>query len=203
MTPQKTQRPFLVFLLMICAFCISFSAQAATRIYKTVDEQGNVVFTDVPPKEGEESQQVAVETPNTFEPAAVAPQGREPWNVDDAGNDTAEPATFSYTSVAIVSPTNDEAVRENAGNVTFDVSLEPELRTGDKVRLLLDGMPEQEGPQTSFMLTNVDRGTHSATVEVVDDAGKVLTVSDPVTFHLLRVAAAPRPVQPLPRNQSN
>jgi hypothetical protein len=38
---------------------------------------------------------------------------------------------------------------------------------------------------------------------VVDDAGKVLTVSDPVTFHLLRVAAAPRPVQPLPRNQSN
>jgi hypothetical protein len=53
------------------------------------------------------------------------------------------------------------------------------------------------------MLANVDRGTHSANVEIIDDAGKVLMVSIPITFHLLRVAAAPRPVQPLPKRSSN
>jgi hypothetical protein len=83
-------------------------------------------------------------------------------------------------------------VRENAGNVTIITQVDPELKTGHRIRVLLDGAPEQEGPQTSFLLTNVDRGTHAVSAEIVDDSGNVLLASSASVFHLLR-AVAPRP----------
>lgn len=196
MTKLSSFRWFLVFFLAAGLLASAAGSMAASRIYRTVDEHGNVVFTDVPPKEGERSEAVDIETPNTFDDTAAFPepesQATRTWTGADSESSDEEPPPFQYTSVAIVKPQDDEAVRANPGNIDVDVLVEPDLRGTDVVRVLLDGVPAQEGNQTSFVLENVDRGTHALHAEVADGQGRVLKASQPITFHVLR-AVAPRP----------
>jgi hypothetical protein len=185
-------RNLFVLIMATATLILSFDSGAASRIYKTVDANGNVVFTDIPPKDGEAGEAMTIENPNTFQPAA--PESREQWIVDSADENTegAEAAAFTYQSLTISAPTSDEAIRENAGNVNVVANVVPELQTGHRVRILMDGKPEQAAARAVFMLPNVDRGSHSVQAEVIDDTGKVLITSSSTTFHLQRVAAAPR-----------
>jgi hypothetical protein len=178
-------RSFLAFILASALIGLAIDGQAASsRIYKTVDENGNVVFTDIPPKDGDQTKSVAVETPNTFQ-TTTAGEDRQDWIVDPTDEDEAE-------TLAITTPANNASVRENAGNVNIMARVDPELRIGHKIRIVLDGSPEQAGAQNAFILPNVDRGTHTLVAEVIDDAGNVVISSPPTTFHLQRVSA-PRP----------
>ncbi len=191
-------RNVIAFFLAAALAGAAADVSAASKIYRTVDEDGNVVFTDIPPKDGEQSESVAVESPNTFTGEPARP---DQWIVEQGEGAEAEADAFSYESLTINSPADDEAVRENAGNVNIVATAVPALRPGHRIRVLLDGVPEQEGHQSSFVLSNVDRGTHSVTTEIVDEAGTVLLASAPTTFHLQRVAAG-RPV-PAPTRRAN
>ena len=51
---------------------------------------------------------------------------------------------------------------------------------------MMDGAVAQEGAQASFSLANVDRGTHTIAVEILDESGNVLIRSQDSTFHMLR-----------------
>jgi hypothetical protein len=164
---------------------LTMAGSADARIYKTVDENGNIVFTDIPPREEEPAEQIVIEQPNSFDiEEAIGP--REEWIVEAEDLAPEEPAPFAYTSLTIASPEHDQAVRENAGNISIVAVPSPALRPGDTVRLLIDGQPILEGNQTRFDLENVDRGTHVVATEIVDDSGNVLIRSDDITFHMLR-----------------
>lgn len=165
----------------------TLSLPAQAEIYKTVDEDGNVVFTDIPPREDDENaEQIIIENPNSFAVEEAIPNA-DAWIVESEEGD-AEEAPFRYDALQIVSPADDEPVRENAGNVTIVTNLSPRLQRGHVARLLMDGSVVQEGPQASFRLANVDRGTHTISVEIVDESGQVMIRSNPSTFHLLRFA---------------
>jgi len=180
------------FSCLLCSLLLTLaSADAAdSRIYRTVDEQGNVVFTDVPPKADDTSEQIVVEKPNTFDAQQAVPDA-DAWVVESPGGD--EEALFSYDNLAVTSPSNDESVRENAGNVTIIATVKPQLRPGHVVRLMMDGSLVQEGRKTTFPMTNVDRGTHVVKLAIVDDEGRVLQESEDSTFHMLRYAIKPTP----------
>ncbi len=172
--------------VLLTAGLIAATADAASgRIYRTVDEHGNVVFTDVPPREDQPAEQVIIETPNSFTSEEAIPE-TQAWIVEEEG--AAAEAPFSYRTLEIVSPQDDEPVRANDGNVTVVTNISPDLQPGHVMRLLMDGSVAQEGPQTSFHLTNVDRGTHTLSLEIVDQDGTVLKRSPTRTFHLLRVS---------------
>ncbi len=181
---------------------LSTQAAAETTIYKTVDEDGNVVFTDTPPRADGPSETITITSPNSFDPAESGTEGsnRQLWIVDP---DTDEKANDQfYGALTITSPVDDENVRENAGNVTVTVKLEPpNLRPGHRIRLLLDGSPTGGANTTGqFALTNVDRGTHSLKAEVVDEAGTLIYAGSSSTFHLQRYSilnAPKRPVNPI------
>ena len=92
-----------------------------------------------------------------------------------------------YTHALIVSPADDSAVRGNAGELTVRARVDPPLQRGHRLRLLLDGIAQGvAGRASTFELENIDRGTHSLALQVVDDAGRVLFTGTPSTFHLLR-----------------
>jgi len=187
-------RHSLIALLLLS--CAATTAEAASsRIYRTVDEQGNVVFTDIPPRDDQESEQVVTETPNSFDAAEAVPEA-DAWIVDP---DAAAEPVFSYAALSVASPANDEAVRENTGNVTIVADIEPRLRPGHMMRLLLDGAIVQEGRQATFALTNLDRGTHVVALEIVDADGRVIKNSEDSTFHMLRYHLPPKPPpKPIP-----
>ena len=116
-----------------------------------------------------------------------------------------------YAEIRISSPADDASIRDNAGNVKVDVKLSPELRTGDKVELKLDGQSIGGGKKTAFTLTDMDRGSHSLQALVKNSAGKVVARSASITFTLQRrskiLQPGVQPVQPgvpiVPRRPTN
>ncbi|MDO7667409.1 MAG: hypothetical protein MUQ39_03380, partial [Pseudomonadota bacterium] len=95
-------------------------------------------------------------------------------------------------SLVITSPSQNETIRENAGNITINSSITPSVNTdrGDKLIFTLDGQLNSVAQDaTSYTFTNVDRGSHIAVVSVVDKTGKVIKSSKSILFHLLRAVA--------------
>jgi hypothetical protein len=171
-------------LIMIIALAAASSA-ASGQIYKTVDANGNVVYTDIAPvdRSGQPTPQaVTVQPMNTYEPP-VAP-------ATQSNSSTSAPATPGYYSqLEVISPAEDDTIRDNAGNVQIEVAITPPLRADHRLLLVLDGTAtEVEALNGVFELSNVDRGTHTAGARAVDRQGNVIIESNPMTFHLMRVS---------------
>lgn len=184
--------------MRILAFLLALllAVPALAEMYRWKDAQGNVVFGDSPP-EGVSAEPVkvrpnVVETPKLPEPPppAPAPEG---------------PAGPAYQALRITEPADQSAVRENAGNVTITLGIEPDLnvRVGHKLQVLMDGAPVAEGQTLQFMLTNVDRGTHSLSARVLDAQGNELVSSPTISFTLLRYSSLQGTPRPAPTPRSN
>ena len=165
-------------------------APANAAVYRTVDEEGNVVFTDVPPKNDPAAARVEVSPVNTASLGTVASAQPE--------ENAEEVDSFAYELAEVVSPRDDEAVRGNVGDVQVDINIYPALQGEHEVRVVLDGMAVQGGRETSYLLDNVDRGTHTLRVEIIDADGNMLFAGRPSTFHLQRYAIPTAPNQPTP-----
>ena len=168
------------------------ASDAQARIYKTVDEDGNVVFTDVPPKDSSKS--IEIEVGNIYhtpQPTKIAPsqQGAEESAAsDDPAGDEIEEPVVEYSTLQIVKPGEDEPVRENAGNLNVVVSISPALKANHSVQILLDGTVFATDFSTNIQLTNVDRGTHVLTAQIIDSTGTVIMSSSPTSFHMQRIS---------------
>lgn len=158
-------------------FCFVLSAQA--EVYRWVDSNGTVIYSDQP-HTGAET--IELDTSPSYSPVAI-PEQATPIE---------EVAAPSY-KISIVSPVNDEAVRNNAGIVNINASVNPQLESNrnDLFTVKLDGQVLGE-PSSSpnFVLTNIERGTHTVQVAIVDTNGKQLTSSEVITFHLKRHSVA-------------
>lgn len=149
---------------------------AAAGVYKWKDADGTTVYSDQPGPGAEELRPAPV----TTIPAPRLPAPAPP----------AAPGAFQgYELVEILNPEHDATLRDNTGNVVVSIALTPNLQSGmgHRLLLLLDGEPYGDGGEsTSVTIENLDRGTHVITAVVVDEAGKRIAASDPVTFHLHR-----------------
>jgi hypothetical protein len=94
-----------------------------------------------------------------------------------------------YQQLEITAPTPDETLRDNTGDVTVSVALQPDLdaAAGHRLQFLLDGKPQGKPSDSSHArFPNVPRGTHTVEVAVVDASGHELKRSTGVRFHLHR-----------------
>jgi hypothetical protein len=156
--------------LTIISFVLPMTVMAA--IYQSTDQSGNVIFSDMP---GAGSKVITSPEPQTFKAPALSsnqvPQQEEPL--------------FKYAKFAILSPENNGTVRDNSGNVMINLAIDPPLRETDKVQLIMDGNNLYVPIQASVInLTNVDRGTHTVQVQIIDDKNQVIATTNAVTFHL-------------------
>lgn len=167
----------LVFVLM--GSMVGLPAQADT-IYRWVDANGLVHFSDVP-REG--AQEVELSPQSSFRMPAAAS------SVPSAERETV--GVSLYESLAISSPTEEQTIWNTGGVINISVSPTPALRTGHGIRLYYDGQPLQEQPlrTTSMQLSEVYRGEHTLRAEIVDASGQVLIRSTPVTFFYRQTAA--------------
>jgi hypothetical protein len=174
---------FLVWASMI----VALPAQAV--ICKMVDENGVVGYTDTPRSEC--ANPVQLPGYSRYAPRPVAgvednPQQAQPGQPD-------QQVEFNgYTSMQIVAPQNFGTIHNNEGTVTVQIELEPALQQGHTVRLILDGKSAGDpAASTNIALTNVDRGTHSLSAQVLDENGKLLRSVGPIRFTLQKEALEP------------
>lgn len=166
---------------LLLAFVIATPALAA--VYKTVRPDGSVVYSDQPPRD--EAQPHTLPPLQTIPAEALAPAAAAPTRSSNSA-----PVAEIYHSLAIVQPEQDATLRDNPGNITVQVALDPPLVTkeGDYIVVALDGQPAAQGSGTSYTLANIDRGTHTVEASVSSAAGQILIRSAPVTFHLQRIS---------------
>lgn len=160
-------------LLALLLTPVAALAQApAAKIYRTTDEQGNVVFTDNPPAAAGATEQVEIRQINTTPPPASMPKAAPKPKTDD-------PDAALYT-VTIVSPENDTSFPMGPGNFSVTAKVQPSLANNESLQLYLDDMPWGNPQQATFWdLTNVFRGEHHLVVAVLDAQGKRLASSKP------------------------
>jgi len=165
------------------------SSTALAQMYKWVDEQGNISYSDQPPYNG--AKQLDTPPLPTMQATSV-PKKNKP-----AAEEETEEATV-YTSLAITSPKDDMTIRDNSGNFSVSASIEPALNTaqGHSLSLSMDGkVIKANSSSSSFSLSNIDRGTHKFMVMVIDKGGKPLLKSKSITVHLFRQVARRKQAQ--------
>ena len=161
--------------LMLCCWLLP---AVAADVYMSRDANGNVIFSDTPSPNATVHEVKALPSVPALAPSATtAPQ------TPAKATETA----FSYTSLSIVSPTNQLTLPTGStGDLDISGILSPSLRETDTVHLLDNGKAIQQGRQTSFQLTNLDRGEHKFQIVVRDKQGKTLISSNSVTVYVQR-----------------
>ena len=162
--------------ILLLLFCMPIAGIA--DVYKWVDEDGQLHFSDMP--QDEDAEIVELQNAQTFE-APAAP--RRPRRSIGGQSDGAQ---FQYDALEIVSPTQEQVFWNNEGQLDVSIRLKPNLRAGHSLQLSLDGQIVDERRRLSgvISLANVTRGQHNLTARVFDNTGASLIQADAVTFNV-------------------
>jgi hypothetical protein len=157
------------------------TASAQSPVYRSVDKDGNVTFTDRATRGGKKVHVVPLQTYDALKPPKSTPK-------EKGAPDSAVKAT-KYDAFEIISPVPDQSVRSNAGELTVAIRVEPELREGDVISVLIDGSVVSSPSTTSIQtLTGLGRGSHVLSASIVGEDGEKWAAAGPVTFHLLKAS---------------
>lgn len=158
------------------------SLPAMAEVFTYIDAQGNRVFTDQPGTRNAKRVPLATSNRMSANPSGAAP-------MTDAKN-RVKPL-FHYDMLRVLVPDPDATIRSTAGELIVSVTSEPGLQQGHRYRLLLDGQPTAEpGPSPVFALSNIDRGSHNLSVEILDEQGRTVERTANQPFHMQRISLA-------------
>lgn len=153
------------------------ASAAAAVVYKWTGENGVVHFSDKP--------HPGAKRVDVGQPLVYSPLSRD---FQSTTTPKASAAVPGYVHFSIVEPQPEATVRNNPGTVVVRFKVEPELRAGDRIQVLLDGQPMATGGPTedTVALHQVYRGTHTLSALIKDKAGQVIVRADLVTFYMHR-----------------
>src|SRR5579883_1140466 len=157
-----------------------------TTVYKWVDPQGVVHYSDQPHPN---AQKLEIRGAQTFSalPPPQSPATSEPV--------VTQPSGPAYETCAIAQPT-DQQMLMNVYQTTAVIQTSPPMRPGDEVHLFVDGK-QVRGSGTSFTFP-VYRGQHSVQAVIEDRTGQIVCETSNVTFfvHQPSVQNPHNPVHP-------
>lgn len=173
--------PLTLLLLGLLASPAALAAKG--QIYKWVDKDGVVHYSGEPPSD--KAQPTELPPLQTYKPSAQ----KAPLSVLDSSS-TASKGNLNaaVSEVRITSPLPNEVLRSTGEDGSINVSVAaavlPAAPAGASYAFYLDGQLQNSKASSSpsYTLKNVERGSHSVTVAVLDAAGRELKRSAPVSF---------------------
>jgi hypothetical protein len=186
------------FIIVLLAF---WPLIAMADVYKWVDDQGRVHYGDQPRGDsnatrlpGFQTGSPSIEKPEPpVEPVPATPGGTPGvYKFPEIFGDGPAQQGVNY-SIRITTPLQDATVRDNQGIIPVAFTTSPMPEEDFSYQMFLDGMPWYE-PFFSqqVYLSNVDRGTHTIKVKLMNAEGAVVGTSNTVTIHLHRASALNR-----------
>ena len=152
-------------LILLTSITLALSAPVSAEIYRQVDAQGNVTYTDEPSGQSP-AEPVDVKPTTTItlpKPAAV----REPEQL----REKVKKEGAAYSDLRFAAPQDQQAFHSGSGDVSFQVTSAPGLKGSHKYEVTLDGQPVGQTSSGTVNVRNIDRGTHQAGVSIVDSSG--------------------------------
>ena len=158
---------------------------AQAELFKWKDAEGNIIYSDQPPP-GQNKTDAKVEQEAL--PQIISVPAENTVGSNTSRSPKSQKAQNKVKTLVITEPKHDEAIRENSGNVSISVRVDPAnfAENGSILAIYMDGNEVAKGPETTVQLLNVDRGTHTLKVELINSAGNVILATRPTVFHLQR-----------------
>ncbi len=169
---------------LLTAFTISLlisATQLSAQVYKVVDKDGNVTYTDQAPADGSapiELQPISVIEAPTYETAPASTEA----DAEDAKEMSFSQLRRNYSDFAIVSPQSEESVWRPDGPISVAWNAKNALQEGMQVTILVDGKKHSSTTQQMVAVADLNRGEHTVTAELRDAKNRVVAKAGPVTF---------------------
>jgi hypothetical protein len=178
---------FCVAILVTLAISSVVAPTVAAAVYKTVDKQGNIIYTDTPPAATAVNKVTLppinpVSSPT--DPAPAAALSPVPPESSDADPVT---AFTGYSFIALASPVDGTLVHFDESNLLAQLVLTPGLEADHLVQFYVDGSAYGSAiPSLSLSISGLERGSHRISARVLSSRGAVLAIAAPVTVHVQR-----------------
>lgn len=146
---------------------------AGAVLYKGVDADGNVIYSDQPFHDAEK-----------FTPPPISVMDAAKTNVEKTETVEEKAVEFKYINFDIISPKNNETV-QNAFEVAVSLRIRPPLNLaeGHNVWMLLNGKPVMKNVQsTSFKVEGLERGANELQAQIRDKGGKIVVRTRTTVF---------------------
>lgn len=162
----------------------SDESSSGNAIYKSVDPDGNVIFTDKP-LPGKKAEKVEL-GPTNVQPIALPrplpTRKLSPENQQSRNDDYRGPIHF-----AIVSPQNGATIPPGQRSIVLEVALDPVPQDGYQFFAVVDGQPwVGSSSGTKLDISALERGTHSVQAVLVGPDGSELARSQVITLYVKR-----------------
>lgn len=166
-------------LIWFYCFCTFLASTAYCAVYKRIEANGSVVYTDMP---GHNTQPVNLNAlSNNVIPWKSHPN--PPVNVTASHPDVIH-------QLSITSPLNNATIRDNAGRLRVTGIMTPQ-RSGN-FELWLNNEIVDTQPKPLFVLENMPRGEYSIQVYLKDNKGKLIASSQTIKAYLHRASVLNR-----------
>jgi len=154
------------------------SLALAATIYKWVDENGVVHYSDQPHAN---AQKIQLQEAQTYK----AVPAESPSTTAGAPPTPSPTASNGYRGCAVVQPQDDEAFA-NVDMIAVVVQTDPPLHSGDQIFVTYDGQALNGRSATGgrFTISPLDRGDHTLQAVVRDSEGTIVCQTPGVTFHV-------------------
>ncbi|MFW6322573.1 MAG: hypothetical protein ACOC02_02980, partial [Guyparkeria sp.] len=106
---------------------------------------------------------------------------------DGSGSRAAEDdgASSGYQHLAIVEPADGEVASRLQGSISVELVIQPDLRGGDRIRILVDGEPRvRDSTGRRHLINGLAPGKHELVAQIHRD-DEVVKESPPVRFQLM------------------
>lgn len=162
--------------LGLLALCVPALAQT---VYKTVDEDGNITYSDQPPEDGKSAEEAQLPELNEVPRQQIR---RRP-NRNPSRESSRDVPDYQ---LELVSPQPDTSVPPGQRDLTIAVRLSPGLAPGHQLVYHQSDKVVAETRQSQYTIEEIFRGTHQIRVTVVDESGRELAQAGPVPVHVHR-----------------
>lgn len=170
-------------ILMACSMAMATNAMSAD-VYKVVDEDGNVTYTDTPPKDGSGPIKLAplsvIETPTYEQPAKADAEAEETKEM------SLKYLRNHYSDFAIVSPQQEESVWNPDAAMPVAWSTRYQLQDGMQVTIYIDGQQQAKTTDQIIPVPELDRGEHKVEAQLTDSRNRKIATAEPITFFVRR-----------------
>jgi len=171
-------RPLRI-LTAVCLVSLGISLSQAGEIYKTVDEDGRVTYSDKPPRQhkGDKAELPPVNTMEKTEKPRSSPQDSVPTSQSEQAIDY---------QLSLASPEQDAQLPPGQRDLVIRVELDPPLAPEHQLVYYMDGEEIARGRHSQYRIEEIFRGTHQIRVAIVNQRGQTLQASDTRQVHVHR-----------------
>lgn len=169
--------------MLALGYGLGSATAAQAEVYKTVDENGNVIYTDQPPAPDAEPIKMRELSVVPARPVERAPVRAKVSDANAEGQvENLAALRRGYRDFRITQPMPEQAFTGTGNTATLAWDTKFELQQGMRVVFSING--EAMEPTTAQIVTTnpLDRGEHTVSAQLVDARGRTVASAAPVKF---------------------